>query len=781
MAYAHTPKEAGKPWHLLADHLRDTALLTGQFAGSFAAADLGYYLGLWHDLGKYNPKFQHYLVACDKGLKPKKLDHKVAGTLLAHDVFEENPATSHLCWQLAMLIQGHHGGLKRKVDADNWLIEMSDKDGEVIKDCWRQADADMPNFDSAGAVSVPTYVSRLVSEADHYAVEFFLRMLYSALVDADSLDTEHYSEPDKPRYRRNVVTQAHWRQFEQHHNGLEKKGSDALNQALEEIYQSCIKATTQPTGFFRLTVPTGGGKTLSGLAFAIQHALQQDPPLERIIVAVPYLSITEQTTEVYRKVFTDMEAATGTPVVLEHYSSSDAFKEDEPRGDGQDDPGDFDPHKVWLQLAAENWDAPIIVTTTVQLFESMFARKRGRCRKLHNLARSVIILDEAQSLPAQLLTPILDGLKQLCANYGSSVIFSTATQPEFDIIAGFTRTADGSPGLAQREIVPNYAAHFASHPFNRVTYRWETETTQEWSKVAEWMREQKQGQALAVVNTKNDAVALLDALADKAALHLSTRLCGAHRRWVLEEVGRRLNEGEHCLLVSTQVVEAGVDLDFPCVLRALGPLDSIVQAAGRCNRRNKLQKGEVIIFNPREGKEPPGTLIKGRQITELLRRRGNLDPNKPTIFADYYARLFQVIDPDAELVQPVRFTLDYPEVAHRFRMIKDDTYSVVVLYSAEENKPEGERDEAKIEQDKEMIRGWLRDLRERKGSARQLLRLLQPYTVAIRRNEAERLKEKLWIVEIPDANIGEWKGKYDLVRGLVAPDGYNLEALVIGG
>jgi CRISPR-associated endonuclease/helicase Cas3 len=392
-----------------------------------------------------------------------------------------------------------------------------------------------------------------------------------------------------------TITEALWERFERNQEAL-PKADKPVNRIRKEIYDHCLDAAEQPTGLFRLTVPTGGGKTRSGMAFALRHALHHK--MQRVIVAVPFLTITDQTAKTYHEIFEDADDE--HPVVLEHHSMAD-------RNIGDDEEEDFRPEEVWCRLAAENWDAPIIVTTTVQLFESLFAKNRTGTRKLHRLAGSVIIIDEAQTLPAHLLQPILDALKELCSHYGSTVVISTATQPAFEAIKAFK-------DVQAVEIVPNPERYFEQ--LRRVDYEWRIDQPLAWNAVADFIRAEKQ--ALAIVNTKKDSLALLDALDDPDAFHLSTLLCGAHRRLVVDEVKRRLSSGEPCRLVATQVVEAGVDIDFPLVLRAIGPLDSIIQAAGRCNREGRLERGRVIVFQPTDGGMPRGSYRIGASETQTL-------------------------------------------------------------------------------------------------------------------------------------------------------------------
>ncbi len=709
MYYAHSRNPQGRR-QTLVTHLHNVADLAADFAAAFGAGEPARYLGLWHDLGKFNPEFQRYLLTCEanpaaRGHGP---DHKAAGAQLAK---------RHLN-VIAMLIQAHHGGLQTPTDFKTWLAQKATD--PAIARSLEQAQREIADLEPGGPIPLPNYT-------EPQAGELFLRLLFSALVDADRLDTERHFQPERSAQRGADVTMAElWERFERNQQKVSGQHGDTVNQARHAIYQACLAAADHPPGLFRLTVPTGGGKTRSAMAFALRHALRYGQ--RRVIVAVPFISITEQTADVYREIFhTEGDVR---PVVLEHHSAAA----------GREDEDDFHPHQVWARLAAENWDAPIIVTTTVQLFESLFSNQTSHCRKLHRLARSVIILDEAQTLPPHLLDPILDALRQLCEHYGTTVVLATATQPAFEAIRAFS-------GLPATEIVPN-AAHFFT-VLKRVSYDWRTEPALTWAEVASVMREESH-QALAVVNTKKDALALLDALNDPGALHLSTSLCGAHRRHVIEEVKRRLRTGESCKLVSTQVIEAGVDLDFPLVLRALGPLDSIIQAAGRCNREGRLERGRVIVFRPAEGGLPVGIYRTATDITGALRGGDHLDPDDPAVPRRYFQRLFQTVETDREHIQKLRAELNYPEVARRFRMIDEDTESLAVHYDAE-------------------VGEMLKRLRQGAPDARLLLRRLQPYLVSVRRHQAERYRQLGLIAEVLPG-LGEWLGAYDPIRGLVGED-----------
>jgi CRISPR-associated endonuclease/helicase Cas3 len=564
--------------------------------------------------------------------------------------------------------------------------------------------------------------------------EFFTRMLFSALVDADFLDTERHFHPERSAARKGVPPlDVLWQRLKASQERLSGKGTDTLSHIRHEVYLRCLEAAFSPPGVFRLTVPTGGGKTLSAMAFALTHALEHGQ--HRVIVSIPYTSIIEQTARVYSDIF-------GEDAVLEHHSEVDWQAEDEDAATSS---------QRWARLASENWEAPIVVTTNVQLFESLLSNRPAPCRKLHNVASSVIILDEVQTLPPETLAPILDVLRELVDHYHVSVVLCSATMPAFEGEVG----SFAFRGV--REIIPNAVEHFQA--LKRVNYELPPPAESwSWGRVAEEM--QREERCMAVVNTKADSLALLDALDDAEALYLSTHLCGAHRRRVLDEVERRLRDGNPCRLVTTQVVEAGVDLDFPMVLRAMGPLDRIVQAAGRCNREGRMKNpGRVVIFRPEEGGLPLGAYKVGSQLTEGLLSNPQADLFNPALYRTYFQRLFPARNLDASGVQKARELLDFPEASARFRLIEDSTVPAVVRY------------QPKVEE-------LLDRVRRNEEEPRKLFRQLQPYVVNVWRRDVERLRQSGLLLLVREG-LWEWGGKYDPVRGVgVAQAGIDPESLV---
>ncbi|HHW44211.1 MAG TPA: CRISPR-associated helicase Cas3' [Desulfotomaculum sp.] len=718
--YAHSKNHKGQR-HTLRDHLYSVSRLAAEFAAKWGAAEIARWMGLWHDLGKIDTGFQAYLHTCEKeqGSRIKGPDHSSAGALFASRFWDG----------LAFPIAGHHGGLPDYTDLKKRLSEKANHPavlGSIQSAHELLADPEPGSHDSL-IQNLPGQIK------EPLRCEFFLRMLFSALVDADYLDTERHFEPEKFECRQPEYTlKSLWKPFQAHQEKLSGHVHDPLNLARHEMYTACLEAAPQPQGIFRLTMPTGGGKTLSGMAFALKHALCHG--LDRVIVAIPYTSIIEQTAQVYRRIF-------GKGAVLEHHSAFGA----------KETPGFTVESELKLQLAAENWDAPIIVTTTVQLFESLFSHRTSRCRKLHNISRSVIILDEVQTLPAELLEPVLDVIQDLVDHYAVTVVLCTATQPALD----------DSPylkGLRHvREIIPNPARYFSA--LKRVQYELPSDGQRwTWEQVAAKMRDSPR--CLAIVNTKRDARALLDALNDPDALHLSTSLCGAHRRWVLAEVHRRLKGGQPCRLVATQVVEAGVDLDFPLVLRAMGPLDRIVQAAGRCNREGRLKDnqgnpvlGRVVIFNPVDGGTPPGSYRSGTREAASLLGAKNADLHDPLLYERYFRRFYQVVAADARNIQTLRRHFQFAEVGNRFRLIPEETVSVIVRPPKELTEEDGAVDEL------------LAHIRFRSGISRELMRRLQPFIVNIYAREVNRLRQAGMLIEVCDG-LYQWAGQYDRVYGL---------------
>ena len=711
---AHTKNSLGKRQGL-EEHLRNVAEAARQYCAAFDGETFAYYAGLLHDIGKYDPAFQHYLLTAETLSSTQRLkgpDHKGAGTLLGI-TFERKGS-------LALAVFGHHGGIPAAAKLQTHIRELQLK--KPVQDAIVAGKQKIPALQRVPEKMLPAYISSVLD------LEFFIRMAFSALVDADFLDTEQHFNGGKRWERRGYWSVAAlWNvfaiQYQQKFASAEHHG---LNIIRTEVYQRCLDASHVTPGFFRLTVPTGGGKTLASLAFALQHALKHG--LERVIYALPYTSIIDQTAHVFHEMFGDDRA------FLEHHSTMSVS-----------DPEHPSLSEIRRRLATENWDASLIVTTTVQLFESLLGHSTSSCRKLHAVAKSVIILDEAQMLPVYYLTPILDVLRQLVAHYGVTVVLCTATQPAFESRQGF----EGLPDI--REIVPEPERYFTC--LKRVAYHLPVAgETWTWQQVAD--RVQAEQQILVIVNTRRDATDIIDVLiaddsaeekTDPALFHLSTRLCSAHRKAVLAEVRRRLQSQEPCRLIATQVIEAGVDVDFPLVMRALGPLVSIVQAAGRANREGKmLSPGQVLVFVPEHGHTPRGSYLIETDIARRLLKESTADLHDPALYQRYFHEYYGYPYCDHYGIQELRKSFNYPEVAQTFRMIGDESTPVIVKYAPE----------------REAIESLLERLRNSPSPRRDDLRALQPYIVNLLAYELEKAQKNGNVVNVI-SGVWEWCGEYE--------------------
>lgn len=577
--FAHTTTD-NRPWEPLEDHLREVAHLAGTFADAFGAKEWGHLAGLWHDLGKYSREFQAYLkaVTSEAHLEekdvPGRVDHSTAG---AQHADQSVKIVGRL---LAYLIAGHHAGLPDGMSSEAGGSTLEARLKKAIP-AWSDAPSE---FTSVPQIPKPPGFAFVSG----HATSFFLRMLFSCLVDADFLCTERFMDKGRASRRPNKLpTIAAMEEcLKRHLAELGKAGTEVQKQRAG-VLNSCLNAAERPPGLFSLTVPTGGGKTLSSLAFALKHARLHG--MERVVYVIPFTSIIDQNAKVFR----DALAELGDDVVLEHHSNLDP---------------DSKHVTQTTRLSAENWDARLIVTTNVQFFESLHAKQTSRCRKLHRLAKSVIILDEAQTLPITYMQPCLKALEQLSTNYGSSVVLCTATQP------AIVKRDDFKIGLsAPHEIIPDPPQLYAALKRVEVTNLGTVPDAELLPLL------QTHPQALCIVSTRRHAAELFRALPKSADnVHLSALMCPEHRSEVIAMIRQRVKDGEPCRVISTQLIEAGVDLDFPVVYRSLAGLDSIAQAAGRCNREGKLAgMGQTFVFKP-ERAIPAGYLRQSAQVAEQV-------------------------------------------------------------------------------------------------------------------------------------------------------------------
>jgi len=685
MFYAHTTERPDKSdWQPLITHLTRVADLSASFASDFHAQDLAYIAGILHDIGKYSDKFQRRLEG-----SPIRVDHSTAGAV---EVAKLYPKALSIILQY--IIAGHHTGLQNYGSEKSGLCERLKN--AILEDySYYKQEVCIPHK------LVDRIPIRPFSHKIGFSVSFFIRMLYSCLVDADSLDTEAVMNPDTSVLRggydsKDTLISV----FSEHMNKVSSGANQSvINEYRKNILHQCLDKAEFPQGLFTLTVPTGGGKTLSSMAFALKHLSIHN--LNRIFYVIPYTSIIEQNAKIFRDIF-------GERNVLEHHSNFDPVREDE---------YDYEIKEKRYKLTSENWDIPITVTTNVQFFESLFAHKRSRCRKLHNLSRSVIILDEAQMLPTEFLKPSLQALCELVVNYGSTVVLCTATQPKIGNLI--------DKNLHITEIMDS--PHILYERFKRVMVSHLGKMSDD--ELIEHLKQHTQ--MLCIVNTRKHAQLLYEKLSQFGnTYHLSAKMCPVHRRKILDEIRDNLSNGLDCRVISTQLIEAGVDVDFPVVYRAMAGVDSIAQAAGRCNREGKRPVGNVFLFSSIEKHGKPTSWQKKlAEIGEMV-LESHADPLSLQAINEFFSRLYFYEGDDGldwkgilkSLEEQVRdFSFPFEDIGQNFTLIETNTRDVIVPYD-------------------KMAEDAIENLRTF-GFPRSCSRILQGYTVQIYLPDFERLEE----------------------------------------
>jgi len=714
MFYARTTKNPNKSdWQHLKDHLTNVAKLSRQFANDFNAGELAYTSGLLHDLGKYSPEFQRRLEGVNN-----HVDHSTAG---AQEAALHYPLSQGRI--LEYIVAGHHGGLLNFGSRVSGLEKRLETTDLPDYSAYRK-EIDLPDLSSIRPNLKP------LPGKPGFAVSFYTRMLYSCLVDADTLDSEAFANPDKSKLR------AQYDPFEI----LSKKFSDhmeaklagaeenTINTMRKEIFEQCVEKAALPPHMFTLTVPTGGGKTLASMAFALGHLKKNG--LQRIFYVIPYTSIIEQNAAIFREIF-------GSRNVLEHHSNFDP----KPR-----DFENFPSGEESLSLSTENWDMPVIVTTNVQFFESLFSNKRSRCRKLHSLAKSVIILDEAQMLPTDYLKPCFAALSELVRNYGSTVVICTATQPNL----GELLDACIEPVEITQSPTKLYEA------LNRV--RVINLKDRNDAELSSQLKEHRQ--VLCIVNTRSHSKHLFDAVSESGnCYHLSARMCPVHRRKQLEKIKALLKENAECRVISTQLIEAGVDIDFPVVYRASTGIDSIAQASGRCNREGKLpEKGKVFIFKSTEkyGKFATPWQRRVAAIGEMILDKPD-DPLSLSSVELYFHNLYFFEGDDGLDKKGILRSLEdrpndlafpFEDIGEAFKIIEEGTKDIIVPY----------------DENAEKLIGNLRN----PDFSWKIVRKLQGYTVSIYSIEFNELERAHALDLIGDRfYVLNDKGRYNDKTGLL--------------
>ena len=612
------------------EHLQGTAKLSAEFAKKFGKEEWGYCCGYLHDIGKYSVEFQHKI----RENGNEQIDHSTAGAKVCVEKGGLYPIMSYC-------IAGHHAGLPNYGSSQDGSFEstLMGRMKKTLKDYSAyQDEIELPKV-----TTVPIAYGE--TKNPDFSLSVFIRMLYSCLVDADFLDTEAFMKNEEIKRDAGESIEILFQKLEKYvAKWLLNKEIDTVNGRRTEILRNCLEAGKREKGLFRLTVPTGGGKTVVSLAFALRHAVHNN--MDRVIYVIPYTSIIEQNAQIFRSILGDEN-------VLENHCNVD-YRDSE----------EWNP----MKLAAENWDKPVVVTTNVQFFESLFGNKSSKCRKLHNIANSVVIFDEVQMLPTDYLKPCVAMIEELVNSFEASVVLCTATQPA---LQPFFQS-----GIPAYELCPRLEEQFRF--FKRTTF-------QNLDKISEEALIEKlseEYQALCIVNTKKKAQVLYQALKGQGVFHLSTAMYPKHRKRVLEEVRRCLNAGERCLVLSTSLVEAGVDLDFHSVYRQLAGIDSVIQAAGRCNREGKRSPEDSNVY-----------VFQFEEQERILGQRKQIDAAKTLVsdgkdisaletIEEYFEFLYHLKSSELDKKNIMgRFKgikCNFLKVAEDFKMIENDTKTVFI-------------------------------------------------------------------------------------------------------
>jgi CRISPR-associated endonuclease/helicase Cas3 len=716
MFYAHSENSAGKK-HKLIDHLLRTAELARAFAPSKKLEELFYLSGLMHDVGKYQNGFQQYLL-----LGKPRTPHAGIGAFIAKTLAKQYV-------QLQFAIQGHHAGMpdnqERKSNNEGYAEQENTANEITLR---FQKDILKPG----GFGKAPH--SEL--QKDLLLAECSTRFLFSALTDADWLDTESHFDQDSAQTRKpwSLECDTLIQKLENEFAALPINGS--INRLRTKARKEVEKYSDEPLGFFSLQLPTGLGKTLTSMYWAVLHARLHK--LKRIIIVLPYINIIDQTASILKRVFSE-------DIVLEHHSGI-AEEADENYGEERLDKAT----RSAKQLACENWDAPIIVTTAVQFFESLFSNRPFKCRKNHNIAESVVIFDEVQTLPKQYAEPTIVLLKNIVALLRTSFLFCTATMPAFAKGDNF----DGIESITP--LIKNPKKYFEAT--KRVEYTLLKKLKPvELAEVSERLVSEKDSY-LAIVNTKAIARELygsvLGSHTHERYYHLSTGMCPHHRKKTIVDMTEDLRQGRRIGVVSTQLVEAGVDLDFPIVYRAIAPLDAIIQAAGRCNRNGVRKKGRVILFDLHGHRMPDETYRSCAAFSKGLIQDDPEILHKADSFRRYYEQVIALfVDADKYGITEERKQFNFKTVNEQYRIIDDRTTPLFVAeYSAES---------------KTLLDDVGKFFSERGFILREHYRKLQQYSVQVYKTFLEKYDEQ---IEVHNIGVRIWHGKYDNNLGLAPQD-----------
>jgi len=641
--FAHSENKLGIK-HALSKHLRTAADIAASFGNDDMTKKIFKTAAFLHDLGKYQPNFQKYLI---EGGRRGSVPHATWGA---------GYARLHGMDEIAFVVDGHHKGIPNKAHLK------LDTEGFKKKE--------IPLFDSVVAhfledlsiagneifVQPPSFQEPLQRE-------LFIRYIFSALTDADWLDTESHFDLERAQSRTGNPLAVDLLMDNLEKELAQKTKEGAINQLRNEIRQEVLRKTNMPPGFYSLNLPTGLGKTLISVSWALHHAKANG--LKRILIVLPYINIIDQTAMILKNIF-------GEEFVLEHHSNYN-----ESITDVQNNECDLNPHAIRKKLACENWDYPIIVTTTVQFFESLFSNKPSKCRKIHNIAESVVIFDEVQSLPKEIILPSLSMLKNVHKIMRTSFLFCTATQPAFQKRERF----DGIENIFP--LVDNPEEIFDKT--QRVDYLLLEELIPVTLEALFETVRRVNSSALVIFNTKKGAREFYGLTVQRkesweVMYHLSTAMCPSHRRRVIDAIRLDLKEGRKILVSSTQLIEAGVDFDFPSVFREMAPLESIIQSAGRCNREGRLpERGKVYLFRLKESKMPDRTYGACADYAQSLIQDDINRLHRHDFFHEYYSQVVNLfIDPDRNNILAAQANFDFETVNDSYRLIRNATQGLYI-------------------------------------------------------------------------------------------------------
>ncbi|MEJ5265312.1 MAG: CRISPR-associated helicase Cas3' [Bacteroidales bacterium] len=640
--YAHSANDQGE-FHLLKTHLKEVSTIMQKYSIKDEYKKLFEITGLLHDVGKYQPNFQQYLL---NGGKKGSVPHASLGAAMAKEA---------KIYEAAFAIDGHHKGLPDFADLKDDIADFFEALSPVFEEAKKSFFNDI-EIKTKDIIFEPFELSPLERDV-------LIRYLFSALTDADWLDTEKHFDNIKYEKRNAPEFKVSWF-IEQLENEIKNKNKAGfINQLRNKVREDAIKKANGPIGFYSMNLPTGMGKTLASISWALYHAKHHN--LNRIIIVLPYISIIDQTAKELKRIF-------GEEWVLEHHSSFS----DEENLESLISEENISVEDYRKRLATENWDYPLIVTTSVQFFESLFSNKPSRCRKVHNIANSVVIFDEVQTLPKELVLPTLSLLRNVRTIMNTSFLFCTATQPAFEKTDQFDGIENIIPLIENPEEIFNSTKrvnYFALNNYKPIDI----------SKLAKKVFE-KESSVLCIFNTKKQTLLFFKELKNLASVrifHLSTGMYPAHRKRVIENIRECLKSNERIIVASTQLIEAGVDIDFPCVFREIAPLESIIQSAGRCNREGKMGKpGEVYMFSLEDSAAPDKQYRALAEFANSLYKGNENLLYNHDFFSEYYRKALNLFIPeDKYQINQNRQSLNFKKVAESYRLIDDITKSVFIL------------------------------------------------------------------------------------------------------